>query len=158
MSTPRSRRPTLHSLGLDAVRLASRIEESPVLLGLTDGMPRFERTIPRDGTDRFAAILFDPASGTRLLVEVQLGDADTDQLARALDLWAAEHTRLPVSHRLVLAAEHIAADVAHAAALARATAPVELLELRAEQTGSIVNAYGEPVPLPSGDGPTPALP
>jgi hypothetical protein len=58
----------------------------------------------------------------------------------------------------VLAAEHIPADVAHAAALARAIAPVELLELRAEQTGSIVDVYGEPVPLPSGDGPTPALP
>ena len=158
MSTPQPRRPTLHGLGLDAAWLASRIEESPVLLDLTDGMPRFERTIPRPGPDQFAAILFDPASGTRLLVEVQLGDADTGQLARALDLWAAERTRLPVGHRLVLAAEHIPADVAHAAALARATAPVELLELSAEQTGSIVNVYGEPVPLPSGDGPAPALP
>lgn len=158
MSTPQPRRPTLHSLGLDAVWLASRIEENPVLLGLTDGTPRFERTILRPGTDRFAVILFDPACGTRLLVEVQLADADAGQLARALDLWAAEHTRLPVGHRLVLAAEHIPADVAHAAASARATAPVELLELRAEQTGSIVNVYGEPVPLRSGDGPTPALP
>jgi hypothetical protein len=158
VSTSQPRRPTLHSFGLDAVWLASRIEENPVLLDLTDGMPRFERTIPRPGSDRLAAILFDPASGTRLLVEVQLGDADTDQLSRALDLWAAEHTRLPVGHRLVLAAEHIPADVAHAAALARAIAPVELLELRVEQTGSIVDVYGEPVPLPSGDGPTPALP
>lgn len=81
MSTSQPRQPTLHSLGLDAVWLASRIEESPALLDLIDGVPRFERTLPTPGADRFAAI-----------------------------------------------------------------------------PGSIVNVYGEPVPLPSGDGPTPAVP
>jgi hypothetical protein len=70
------------------------------------------------------------------LAEVQLGDADTGQLARALDLWAAEHTRLPVSRRLVLAAEHIGAEVAHAApaptsrALGEAGCPLTVAEMR----------------------------
>lgn len=144
-------RQTLHALGLDGTWLATRIKESPILLDLTDGMPKFERAVSRDDSDRFAVILFDPADGTRLIVEVQTGNADTDQLGRALDLWEAEHTRLPVSHRVVLAAEHIPVDVAHAAALAQATAPVELLELHAEQTGNIVTVHGEPVPLPGPD-------
>jgi hypothetical protein len=140
-------------LGLDCARLAARIEESPVLLDLTDGIPQFERTVPRPGPDRFAVLLFDPADGTRVIVEVQLDAADTDQLARALNLWETERTRLPVPHRVVLAAEHIPADLAHAAALAQATAPIELLELHAEQTGNIVTVHGEPIPLPRPDDP-----
>jgi hypothetical protein len=146
-------RPTLKDLGLDAAWLAARIEESPILLDLTDGMPQFERTVPRTGPDRFAVLLFDPADGTRFIVEVQLGAADTDQLTRALALWEAEHARLPVAHRVVVAAEHIPADVAHAAALAQATAPLGLLELHAEKTGNIVTVHGEPVPLPGPDDP-----
>jgi hypothetical protein len=140
-------------LGLDTAWLAARIEESPILLDLTDGMPKFERTVPRSGPDRFAVLLFDPADGTRFIVEVQLGAADTDQLARALALWEAERTRLPVAHRVVVAAEHIPVEVAHAAALAQATAPVGLLELHAEKTGNIVTVHGEPVPLPGPDDP-----
>ncbi|AMM31420.1 hypothetical protein SA2016_0730 [Sinomonas atrocyanea] len=153
MSTTQPRRPTLKDLGLDAAWLAARIEESPILLDLTDGMPKFERTVPRTGPDQFAVLLFDPADGTRFIVEVQLGAADTDQLTRALALWEAERTRLPVAHRVVVAAEHIPADVAHAAALAQATAPVGLLELHAEKTGNIVIVHGEPVPLPGPDAP-----
>ncbi|MDQ0259583.1 hypothetical protein J2W20_001474 [Sinomonas atrocyanea] len=153
MSTPQHRSSALHALGLDAAWLAARIEESPVLLDLTDGMPRFERAVPRSGPEQFAVILFDPADGTRLIVEVQAGDADTDQLARALDLWTTERNRLPVAHRVVLAAEHVPDDVARAAALASASAPVELLELLAERTGKIVTVHGEPLPLPGADGP-----
>lgn len=51
------------------------------------------------------------------------------------------------------AAEHIPADVAHAAALAQATAPLGLLELHAEKTGTIVTVHGVPVPLPGPDDP-----
>lgn len=153
MSTAQPHRQTLQDFGLDAGWLAARIEESPILLDLSDGMPQFERTVPRPGTGRFAVLLFDPADGTRFIVEVQTGNSDTDQLARALELWEAEHTRLPVAHRVVVAAEHIPVDVAHAAALAQATAPVVLLELHAEQTGNIVTVHGETVPLPAPDDP-----
>lgn len=153
MSTTPPHRTALHDLGLDAAWLAARIEESPILLDLTDGMPKFERTVPRPGTGRFAVLLFDPSDGTRFIVEVQTGNADTDQLARALELWETERTRLPVNHRVVVAAEHIPVDVAHAAALAQATAPLGLLELHAERTGNIVTVHGEPVPLPGPDDP-----
>jgi hypothetical protein len=153
VSTTPPHQPTLHDLGLDAAWLSTRIEESPILLDLTKTMPRVERTFRREGSDRFAVILFDSVDATRLIVEVQLGDADTDQLARALDLWGTEHGRLPVAHRVVLAAEHIPAEIAHAAALAQATAPVELLQLRAERTGNIVAVHGRPVPLPRPDDP-----
>ena len=153
MSTTPHHRRTLHALGLHGPWLAARIEESPILLDITEGMPKFERTVPRHDPEHFAVLIFDPADGTRFIVEVQTGDADTDQLARALELWEAERTRLPVAHRVVVAAEHIPADVAHAAALAQATAPVELLELHAEQTGNIVTVHGEPVPLPGPDDP-----
>jgi hypothetical protein len=153
MSTTQPHRSALRELGLDGARLAARIEDSPILLDLTDGMPQFERAVPRPGPDRFALILFDPADGTRFIVEVQLGPADTDQLARALELWEDEHSRLPVPHRVVVAAEHIPAEVAHAAALAQAAAPVRLLELHAEKTGNIVTVHGEPVALPGPDDP-----
>ncbi|GAB2734521.1 hypothetical protein [Sinomonas soli] len=149
-TTPPSQ--SLHDLGLDGAWLASRIEESPILLDVTDGMPKFERTVPRSA-EQFAFLLFDPADGTRFIIEAQTGPADTDQLARALELWETERTRLPVNHRVVVAAEHIPAEVAHAAALAQATVPVELLELHAERTGKIVTVHGEPVPLPGSDDP-----
>ncbi|GAB2742511.1 hypothetical protein [Sinomonas soli] len=116
-------------------------------------MPKFERTVPRTSTEQFAVLLFDPADGTRSIAEVQTGTAGTDQLARALDLWETERTRLPVGHRVVVAAERILVNVAHAAALAQATAPVELLELHAERTGNIVTVHDEPVALPGPDDP-----
>lgn len=153
MSTTPPHRRTLQDFGLGADWLAARIEESPILLDVTDGMPKFERTVPRPGAGGFAVLIFDPTDGARFIVEVQTGGADTDQLARALELWEAERTRLPVAHRVVVAAEHIPIEVVHAAALAQATAPVELVELHAEKTGKIITVHGEPVPLPGPDGP-----
>jgi hypothetical protein len=48
VSTTPHRRSTLH--GLDGAWLAGRIEESPILLDVTDGMPKFERPRPAPPT------------------------------------------------------------------------------------------------------------
>lgn len=78
--TPPRRPGSLAAFGVDAASLAERIRDSPILLGLTSGVPTFERVIDRQAAGQFAVILFDPGEGTRIVVEVQLGDADLDQL------------------------------------------------------------------------------
>ncbi|GAB2741765.1 hypothetical protein [Sinomonas soli] len=42
-------------------------------------MTKSERTVPRSVPDQSAVLLFDAADGTRFIVEVQIGAADTDQ-------------------------------------------------------------------------------
>ena len=153
-STPPQPKRLREDFGLDAAWLAARIEESPIILGVGTGLPAFERTILHERPDQFAVILFHPADGVRSIVEVQLGDADLEQVHRALQHWEDERVRLPrVEHRVAIAAEHIPAVVAHAAARARANVPLEVVELRAEKIGNIVAVNGEPLALPViGDG------
>lgn len=151
-SPPRFKR-LREDFGLDAAWLAARIEESPIILGVGTGLPAFERTILHERSDQFAVILFDPASGIRHIVEVQLGDADQEQIARALRLWDTERTRLPVGHRAAIAAERIPAEVLEAAARAATTVALEVIELHAERIGNIVAVNGGPLRLPAaGDG------
>jgi hypothetical protein len=147
---PAPLRDTFH---LDASWLASRVAESPALLGVTTGAAIFERTVPRAGSDQFAVLLFDPADGLRHVVEIQLGAADENQLIRALELWAVERTRSNVDHQVAIAAEHIPARVARSAALARAIAPIDVVELHAEPTGNAVTVHGMAVETPSGADP-----
>lgn len=149
-TTPPRRSTIKDSFGLDAHWLASRIEESPIILGVGSGLPAFERTILHGRADQFAVILFHPADGVRRVVEVQLGAADHEQIARALQHWEDERQRLPrVEHRVAIAAEHIPAEVAQAAARAQVHVPLEVVELHAEKIGNIVAVHGEPVPLPA---------
>ena len=144
--------PLRDAFHLDASWLAGRIAESPALLGVTTSAAIFERRVPRAGLDQFAVLLFDPADGLRHVVEIQLGAADEDQLIRALELWAVERTRPDVDHRVTIAAEHIPARVARAAALARALAPMDVVELQSEPTGNAVTVRGMAVETPaSGD-------
>jgi hypothetical protein len=136
------------SFGLDAAWLAARIEESPIILGVGTGLPAFERTVLHERPDQFAAILFHPADGVRHIVEVQLGDADQDQIARALQHWEDERVRLPrVEHRVAIAAERIPDKVVRAAARVAETVPLDVIELQAEKTGNIVAVHGEPIQL-----------
>lgn len=144
-STPPRRSALQDTFGIDADGLAERIRESPIMLGLTDGVPAFERIIDRPVADQFAVILFDPAAGARIVVEVQLGDADEDQLRRAVELWDAEKSRMPVEHRAAAAAEHFPPDVVQAASLERPDVRLELVELHAERIGNIVAVEGEPL-------------
>lgn len=143
----------LRESGLDAAWLAQRIEENPILLGITTGMPVFERAIPDHGGDGLAVLLFDPTDGVRHIVDVQLGEADEDQVIRALDFWATERHRMPSDHRVAVVAEHIPGRVARAAALARTIAPIDTIELRTERMGSIVALHGEPIDTPSATDP-----
>ncbi|WP_138418670.1 hypothetical protein [Sinomonas gamaensis] len=152
-STPPRPKRLREDFGLDAAWLAARIEASPIILGVGTGLPAFERTILHERPDQFAVILFHPADGVRRVVEVQLGDADQEQLARALQHWEDERVRLPrVEHRVAIAAERIPDDVAQSASRIQAHVPLEVVELHAEKTGNIVAVHGEPVTLPHLDG------
>jgi hypothetical protein len=150
-TTPPRHSPLHDEFGLDAAWLAARIEENPVILGLGTGLPAFERTIQHARPDQFAVILFHPADGVRIIVEVPLGDADQEQVARALRHLEEERQRLPrIPHRAAIAAEHVPAEIAQAVAAARALADMQAVELHAERTGNIVALFGEPVALPDG--------
>ena len=151
-TTPPPGKRLREDFGLDASWLAARIEESPIILVLGTGLPAFERTIVHQRADQFAVILFHPADGIRHIVEVQLGAADEEQIARALQHWEEERARLPrVEHRVAIAAERIPDDVAQAAALVRKTVPLDVIELHSEKTGNIVAVHGEPAPLPAAE-------
>lgn len=134
---------------LDATTLAQKIESSPELLGLGMGIPVFERIIEHPGDGRFAVVLSDPADGSRHVVEVQLGDADEDQLLRALTRWASERRSVPdAEHHAAVVAERIPPSVARAVAMARRIAPIEALELAAEQRGEALELRAELVEAP----------
>ncbi|WP_138418837.1 hypothetical protein [Sinomonas gamaensis] len=151
-STPPRPKRLREDFGLDAAWLAARIEESPLVLGVGTGLPAFERTILHERPDQFAVILFHPADGVRRIVEVQLGAADQEQIARALQHWEDERVRLPrVEHRVAIAAERIPDEVAQAAARVAKAVPLEVIELHAEKTGNIVAVLGEPVQLPDAE-------
>jgi hypothetical protein len=146
VSTASPVRPLLEeSSGLAAAWLAARIEDNPVVLGLGEGMPAFEHTLLHERPDQFAVILFHPATGIRHIIEVQLGEADTAQVSRALRHWEDESARLPgIEHRAAIAAERIPASVA-AAAHARRGCPLDAVELHAQRAGELVTVRGEPL-------------
>jgi hypothetical protein len=152
-------RPLLEeSSGLAAAWLAARIEDNPVVLGLGEGMPAFEHTVQHERPDQFAVILFHPATGIRHIIEVQLGEADTAQVSRALRHWEDESARLPgIEHRVAIAAEQITPAVANAAAQAGRSYPLDAVELHVQRTGEVVTVRGEPVTI-AGPGPIPAMP
>lgn len=138
------------SLGRATAWLAARIEDNPVVLGLGDGMPAFEHTILHERPDQFAVILFHPTTGIRHIVEVQLGEADTAQVARALRHWEDESGQLPgIEHRVAIAAERITPAVATAARQARRSYPFDAVELHVRRTGEEVTVRGEPVAIPA---------
>ena len=143
-------RPPLEgSFGLAPAWLLARIEDSPGVLGLGDGMPAFEHTILHERPDQFAVILFRPATGIRHIVEVQLGEADTAQVARALRHWEDESGQLPgIEHRVAIAAERITPAVAIAAQHARRNYPLDAVELHVQRTGEVVTVRGETVAIP----------
>ncbi|MDQ0261357.1 hypothetical protein [Sinomonas atrocyanea] len=104
MSTTPYRRSTLH--GLDGAWVAGRIEESPILLDVTDGMPKFERPRPAPPTSSPFS------SSTRPMAPASSSKSRPAPPTRTssptpLDWRETERTRLPVDHPVVLAAEHI---------------------------------------------------
>lgn len=136
-------------LGADADWLAARIEEDPGMLGLARTPLSFERAVPGERPGQFAAILLDPAAGVRHVVEVQLGDADLDQVLRAVGRWAQEHRRVPdIGHRAALVAERVPPAVARAMLFAHAVAPIRAAELHPLRVGNTVILHARPVPLP----------
>lgn len=92
-----------------------------------------ERIVQHPEAHGFAVLLADPDEGVRHVVEVQLGEADEDQVLRALSHWAVERQRLPdIEHHAAIVAETIPPHVARAVALGRRIAPIEALELEVE--------------------------
>lgn len=144
------RQPLECSFRLDPAWLAARIEDNPVVLGLGDGMPAFEHTVLHERPDQFAVILFHPATGIRHIVEVQLGEADTAQVARALRHWEDESGQLPgIEHRVAIAAERITPAVAAAAQHARRSYPLDAVELHVQRAGEVVTVCGKPSQFPT---------
>lgn len=149
MNTGSPVRPLQDSFDLAPAWLAARIEDSPAVLGLGDGMPAFEHTILHERPDQFAVILFHPATGVRHIVEVQLGEAATAQVARALRHWEDESGRLPgIEHRVAIAAERIPSAVAAAAGQDRRICPFDVVELHVHHEAGTTTVHGEPVPVP----------
>jgi hypothetical protein len=133
--------PLDNSFALAGAWLAARIEDDPSLLGLGDGVPAFERTVVHERPDQFAVVLFHQADGVRHVVEVQLGAADTTQIARAVAHLEEERARLPlIPHRAAVAAERIPDSVL--AAAAHAGQPVDVIALRVEPSGELATIHG----------------
>lgn len=139
---------------LDAATLAQHIERTPALIGVGITAPVLERIIRHPEPDRFAVLLADPDDGARHVVEVQLGEADEDQVLRALSHWAVERQRLPdVEHHAAIVAQAIPPHVARAVALARRIAPIEALELEIERLEGSLAVHAGPVEPPAGADP-----
>ncbi|WP_138444621.1 hypothetical protein [Sinomonas susongensis] len=138
---------------LDAATLALHIERNPELIGVGMAAPVVVRIVPHPEPDRFAVVLAEPDGGARHVVEVQLGEADEDQMLRALSHWAVERQALPdVEHHAAIVAETVPPQVARAVALARRIAPIEALELEVGQGHGDLALHAGPVePPPSAD-------
>ncbi|KHL04510.1 hypothetical protein [Sinomonas humi] len=139
---------------LDAMTLLKHIEQTPALVAVGMTAPVLERVVQHPEPDRFAVLLASPNDGARHVVEVQLGEADEDQVLRALAHWAVERQRLPgLEHHAAIVAECIPPHVARAVALARRIAPIEALELEVEQREGTLALQVEPVDPPAGADP-----
>lgn len=139
---------------LDATTLIQHIERTPALVAVGMRAPVVERVVERPEPDRFAVLLASPDDGARHVVEVQLGEADEDQVLRALSHWAVERQRLPdLEHHAAIVAERIPPHVARAVALARRIAPIEALELEVEEREGVLALQADPVDPPAGADP-----
>ena len=111
--------------------LQKRIEEDVTLLGLGELIVHDRQRIqPKAG--RLDLLLSDPPSGTRYVVEIQLGATNESHIMRTVEYWDIEKSRYPqFEHVAVLIAEDITSRFLNVISLFNKAIPIIAIQLNA---------------------------
>lgn len=118
--------------------LQQHISADTSLLGLGElDVKDLERTQPRSG--RLDMLLFDPDTGTRYEVELQLGATDESHIIRTIEYWDIERRRYPqYDHVGVIVAEDITARFFNVISLFNGFIPLIAIQLNAIQMNDAI--------------------
>jgi len=121
--------------------LRDRIVEDPAILGLGEVEVRdVEHRQP--GAGRLDLLLWQPESGKRYEVEIQLGATDESHIIRCLEYWDIERKRYPqYDHCAVLAAEEITSRFLNVVGLFNGFIPLVAIQLSAIRVGDNVTLH-----------------
>jgi len=125
--------------------LQQQIASDVTLLGLGDlDVKDVERRQPRSG--RLDVLLFDPETGTRYEVEIQLGATDESHIIRTLEYWDNERRRFPqYEHIAVIVAEEITGRFLNVINLFNQAIPLIAVQMSALQVEGVLTLHATKV-------------
>lgn len=125
--------------------LQQQIASDVTLLGLGDlDVKDVERRQPRSG--RLDVLLFDPDTGTRYEVEIQLGATDESHIIRTLEYWDNERRRFPqYEHIAVIVAEEITGRFLNVINLFNQAIPLIAVQMSALQVEGVLTLHATKV-------------
>lgn len=122
---------------------ANRQRRGPLGLGDLD-VKDVERRQPRAG--RLDVLLFDPESGTRFEVEIQLGATDESHIIRTLEYWDNERRRFPqYEHIAVIVAEEITGRFLNVINLFNQAIPLIAVQMSALEVEGVLTVHATKV-------------
>ena len=125
--------------------LQQQITSDVTLLGLGDlDVKDVERRQPRSG--RLDVLLFDPETGTRYEVEIQLGATDESHIIRTLEYWDNERRRFPqYEHIAVIVAEEITGRFLNVINLFNQAIPLIAVQMSALEVEGVLTLHATKV-------------